>query len=451
MKLLDIIPGLEIENWSRHWSDLKAHGALTFERQMKGRDGHTFPVEINANYFEYQGVSYNFGLVRDITERKQAERERLANLKFFENMDKVNRAIKGESDLEQMMVRVLDVVIEVFDCDKTQLIYPRNSKADTWSVQMERTKPGYESLAPLSTDFPMTAEIAEMHRLSRRTNTPIVFGANTNLALTPEQIKMGHQSGMGMAIYPKNTDTWGFSLVQCSHPRIWTQEEIRLFEAIGRRIADSLTSLLSYRDLRNNEEFLDNVVEHIPDMIFVKDAQALRFVRFNKAGEQLVGCSRKALLGKTDYDLFPKDVADLFMARDRQVLDSKKPVDIAEETIRNRDGEERILHTKKIPIMDEAGTPQYLLGISEDITERKQAAESIRKLSQAIEQSPVSIVITDTKGTIEFVNARFTQITGYTYDEALGRNPRILKSGETSREEYRRLWETIASGGVLGR
>jgi len=83
-----------------------------------------------------------------------------------------------------------------------------------------------------------------------------------------------------------------------------------------------------------------------------------------------------------------------------------------------------------------------------EITKRKQAEESIRKLSQAIQQSPVSIVITDVAGKIEFVNARFTEVTGYTFAEALGRNPRILKSGETPADEYSRLWETISSGGV---
>ena len=83
-----------------------------------------------------------------------------------------------------------------------------------------------------------------------------------------------------------------------------------------------------------------------------------------------------------------------------------------------------------------------------EITKRKQAEESIRKLSQAIQQSPVSIVITDVAGRIEFVNARFTEVTGYTFAEALGRNPRILKSGETPAEKYGRLWKTISSGGV---
>jgi two-component system NtrC family sensor kinase len=74
--------------------------------------------------------------------------------------------------------------------------------------------------------------------------------------------------------------------------------------------------------------------------------------------------------------------------------------------------------------------------------------ESLIKLSHAVEQSPVSIVITDAKGNIEFVNPKFTQITGYTFEEAFGKNPRILKSGETSPEEYKQLWESITSGKV---
>ncbi|MDH4230630.1 MAG: PAS domain S-box protein [Nitrospirota bacterium] len=74
--------------------------------------------------------------------------------------------------------------------------------------------------------------------------------------------------------------------------------------------------------------------------------------------------------------------------------------------------------------------------------------ESLVKLSHAVEQSPVSIVITDAKGDIEFVNPKFTQITGYTFEEVLGKNPRILKSGETSPEEYKRLWESITSGRI---
>lgn len=80
------------------------------------------------------------------------------------------------------------------------------------------------------------------------------------------------------------------------------------------------------------------------------------------------------------------------------------------------------------------------------IKERKQAEEQLRKLSQAVEQSPVSIVITDTTGKIEYVNPRFVQLTGYALEEAIGKNPRILKTDKTSAETHRQLWETISAG-----
>jgi len=82
-----------------------------------------------------------------------------------------------------------------------------------------------------------------------------------------------------------------------------------------------------------------------------------------------------------------------------------------------------------------------------DLAERIKAEEHLRKLSVAVEQNPASIVITDTSGTIEYVNPHFTELTGYTFDEAVGRNSNILKSGETGDEEYKRLWETILAGG----
>ena len=81
-----------------------------------------------------------------------------------------------------------------------------------------------------------------------------------------------------------------------------------------------------------------------------------------------------------------------------------------------------------------------------DLSDRRRAEEQLGKLSLAVEQSPASIVITDTRGCIEYVNPKFTQVTGYTLEEVAGRNPRILKSGETRPEEYRGLWETLTAG-----
>lgn len=81
-----------------------------------------------------------------------------------------------------------------------------------------------------------------------------------------------------------------------------------------------------------------------------------------------------------------------------------------------------------------------------DVTERKRAEDELYKLSRAVEQSPVSIVITDIQGTIEFVNPAFTRITGYSAEEAIGKNPRILKSGNTTPETYQKMWSALTSG-----
>lgn len=138
--------------------------------------------------------------------------------------------------------------------------------------------------------------------------------------------------------------------------------------------------------VRENEALLSSIVENLPLMIFMKDAAELRFVRFNRAGEALLGYSREDLIGKSDYELFPPEQADFFTQEDREVLESGQLRDIAEEPIATRRGE-RFLHTKKIPILDKEGKPVYLLGISEDITDRKLAEEEKVNLQAQLSQS----------------------------------------------------------------
>jgi PAS domain S-box-containing protein len=100
----------------------------------------------------------------------------------------------------------------------------------------------------------------------------------------------------------------------------------------------------------------------------------------------------------------------------------------------------------KIVERDVDGTPLRMVGTHTDVTERRQAEEQLRKLSLAVEQSPASVVITDLDGCIEYVNPKFTQVTGYALDEVRGKNPRFLKSGELPAGYYQDLWKTITAG-----
>ncbi len=150
----------------------------------------------------------------------------------------------------------------------------------------------------------------------------------------------------------------------------------RANQELEREIAERKQAELA---LRESERFLDSIVENIPDMIFVKDAKDLRFVRLNKAGEALLGCSSDEIRGLSDDDFFPADEADGFTRMDREALSKNHLVDIPEETIQTRHRGMRVLHTKKIPILGEEGTPRYLLGISEDITELQQMRQNFER------------------------------------------------------------------------
>jgi PAS domain S-box-containing protein len=132
-------------------------------------------------------------------------------------------------------------------------------------------------------------------------------------------------------------------------------------------------------ELLQTQQLLDSVIDNIPINTFVKDASKLRFVLINKTLEETLGLSRRELYGKNDTDFFPPEQAAFFITTDRETIARGKLIDIPEEPIQTRTKGLRYLHTKKVPIFDAQGNPQYLLGISEDITDRKRA-EMLREL-----------------------------------------------------------------------
>jgi PAS domain S-box-containing protein len=150
-------------------------------------------------------------------------------------------------------------------------------------------------------------------------------------------------------------------------------------------VADISDRKRAETQLRGMTAFLDSVVDNVPLMIFVKDAAELRFERINRAGEQLLGLRQEELLGKNDYDFFSEEQATFFVAKDRETLKARTIVDVAEEPIRTPRGLVW-LHTKKTAILDEHGQPRHLLGISEDITERRELATALRQAREDLER-----------------------------------------------------------------
>ena len=191
---------------------------------------------------------------------------------------------------------------------------------------------------------------------------------------------------------------------------------------------------MRYRDL----------IETLPQVVFETDAEG-NLVYVNRHAYKLFGYSEEDLAAGLNifYFLIPEDRArgeeDV-----RKVLAGEKACN-SEYRLLRKDGSVFHAVVYSRPIDGHSG-PIGMRGILVDITERKHMEEELRKLSHAIEQSPVSVVITDTNGLIEYVNPKFSELTGYSFSEVKGKNPRILKSGEMPPQTYQQLWDTIISG-----
>ncbi|WP_167505721.1 response regulator [Desulfosediminicola flagellatus] len=167
-------------------------------------------------------------------------------------------------------------------------------------------------------------------------------------------------------------------------------------------------------DLKSSRNFLNSVLDNLPDMVFVKEAENLTFVSLNKASEAFFNEPTDNVIGKTDYDFFTKQEADFFTSIDRKVLTSKKFFEIPSEPIRTSSGQ-RHLHTKKIPILDDNNKPIFLLGISRDITNDIIAAQERVELENKLKQSQkMESIGTLAGGIAHDFNNILSSIIGYT-------------------------------------
>ncbi|MBN1515424.1 PAS domain S-box protein [Candidatus Sumerlaeota bacterium] len=375
---------------SEYFARQVASGQRLFEMEyqiIRPSDGQTRWIYGRGDFeFNKQGQCTRLvGTVQDITERKQAEEERNAHLRFLENLDRINRVIQSANDIEQMMRDVLDAVLSIFDSDGAFLLFPCDPNAGAWTLPMARSQPDHDHIDYPELAMPIDDAMAGMFRLMQHSDKAVKLGSGHDHETPPMLAeRLGIKTMMGMALYPKTGKPWLFAIHQCSSVRGWTDRDETLFLTIGRRLSDALTSLLTLRDLQKSEAFLSSLIDNIPNIIIVKDAQTLRYLRINKSVEQILGFSKENMLGKSVFDIFPEDLAKSFLNDDREVLNSKTLLDIPEETIRDSNNEQRILHTKKIPILDDRGEPQYLLGIAEDITERKKLERQLHQ-SQKME------------------------------------------------------------------
>lgn len=215
----------------------------------------------------------------------------------------------------------------------------------------------------------------------------------------------------------------------------------------GRKLESQHRVMLQQQQqLQDSQSYLQTLIDTLPDLIWLKDKDGV-YLSCNPRFERFFGASEQDIIGKTDYDFVDKALADSFRENDRIAMASDFPVVNEEWVPFADDGHIELLETTKSSMRDAQGNFIGVLGIGHDITRRKQAEDKLQLAASVFTHAREGIMITEPDGTIIDVNDTFTRITGFSRDEVVGKNPRLLKSGMQSDDYYAAMWQSLTETG----
>lgn len=194
-------------------------------------------------------------------------------------------------------------------------------------------------------------------------------------------------------------------------------------------------------DVKKASKQFETVIKTAIDGFWIIDSKTGQFIEANDSAIKMLGYSREELLQMKIYDIEVNQLQNETIKYYDEILQLGHRV---YET-KNKTKTGKIIDVEMSITHSEIDDGRFFIFVR-DISERKQTEEKLRKLSQAVEQSPTSIVITDSKGNIEYVNPKFIATSGYSLEDVIGKKPSVLKSGHTSTDEYQQLWQTIKNG-----
>ena len=249
----------------------------------------------------------------------------------------------------------------------------------------------------------------------------------------------------------------GFDVLRCKDGRVFERYSIPQKvdgRAVGRvwSLSEVTERVRAEESLRASELKYHSLIDHLHCGVVVHGPDT-RILLSNPEASRLLGWTENQLQGKAAIDPAwsflredgsPMPLGDYPISR---VLASGEPINAMVLGIRQHSGAETVwVLINAYPEFDERRRLRQVVVTFVDITARKTAEKQLRQLSVAVEQSPTSVIITDTHGTVEYVNPKFTAVTGYSMSEIVGRKANVLKSGLTSPEVYAELWRTIQAG-----
>jgi two-component system, cell cycle sensor histidine kinase and response regulator CckA len=398
LTVFDVVVGLDRALFDVAFARAKATGPLTLEAQHRRKDGTAYSVEVNLSSITLDREYVVVG-VRDITERKQAE-----------------TALR---ESEESYRKLFQNMVEGFAY--CRMIFENGEPKDWIYLSVNRA---FENLTDLKDVI--GKRVSEVIPDIKETDPKLfqIYGRVSTTGKTErcELFVKGLQQWFDISVYSPKKEYF-----------------VAVFDVITERKR-------AEAELEYERNLLRTMLDNSPDHIYFKDTQS-RFVKASKAlADQFGVNSPDEIVGKTDFDFFGEAHARPAFEDEQEIIRTGRSMIAKEEREVWKNGHVTWVSSTKLPMRDVNRNIIGIMGISRDVTERKRAEESQARLATAVEQAAETIVITDTRGTILYANPAFEKTTGYTRAEAIGQNPRLLKSGKQDPEFYRRMWEVLGRG-----
>src|SRR5437660_8769892 len=386
--------------------------------------------------------------------------ERQGDVWLLESIDRIHRVTRSTNDLEQMMSDVLDAALSIFDCDRAWLMHPCDPEAVSHEVKMQRTRPEFPSLLGVGDEVPTDPETADVFRTVRASSGPVQFGPHSAQHPLSSELAQRRrvQSRIVMALYPRGELPYIFGASQCSYARLWTLREEFLFQEIGQRLEDALTSLSIFHRLRESEKRYRHIFEStgvsiweedvsrvkaaIEDLRssgvrdfrayfaaypeFVHDAIAMvQIVAVNTASVKLFAADDKARLLASLDRIFVSETVDAFVEQLVAIAEGRAFFE-AETVLQTLKGERlTVLFTITFPASS-ARFDSVLLTVT-DITERKQAEYLTR---QVFESSPDAVAVIGRNYRYQRVNPVYERNWSMPAETIVGMHVAELRGGD---------------------
>ena len=358
-------------------------------------------------------------------DQKRAEAEHRSYLKFLESMDRINRAMQGTQDLQQMLGDVVLAMLEIFACDRAWLIYPCDPDAPSWRAVMEHTRPEFPGAFALQAELPVDRDVAAAFAAARAAPGAVLFGPGCDLMIPAVAVeRFAVRSQMAMAIDAKADKPYLLGLHQCSHARAWTAEEQRLLQEIGRRLGDGISALSILRSLRESERKLD-AAQRIAHVGWWERDFATNRVALSEEVQRIFG------VPPVDLPHWQERWTSLIHPQDRAATAEAAAAaarggpryDVEYRVVRP-DGTVRVVHSQGDVVLDDSGRPLRQFGVLQDITELRRSEDELSEVKErfrVLAESSLTGIYLAEQDRFTYVNPALAKMFGYEVEEVVGR------------------------------